>query len=229
VPLYSGERAQGVVYGLLSSGASTSTAGQQYVVDVPCGATALRIQTGDTTGDGTLYLRHARPVEFGTPGLTAPRYDWTARGNFAELRLSAEGCDGCVTCGGTRTALGAGRWYLLHTGQPGAEFHLGVSIEMAGGQPAPVRPRFELGSCSWGGAATPTGGSPTFAAAPEPGCDLPQAVPGATCGETAGSGGDAPRGGCSHTGASDGLLALVALAALRRLSRRPSAVHSLRA
>jgi hypothetical protein len=226
VPLHSGERAQGVVYGLLTSGAAASTAGQQYVVDVPCGATALRIQTGDVAGGGTLYVRHGQPVEFGTPGLAAPRYDWMASGNFAELRLSPQGCDGCAACGGTRTALGAGRWYLLRAGQPGAEFHVGVSIEMADGQPAPARPRSELGTCTWGGEATPTGGSPAHVAAEVSGCPAPAALPASPACEPASAGGS--RGGCSHTGTSGGLLGLAALAALRRRSRRPAAVHSLR-
>jgi MYXO-CTERM domain-containing protein len=219
VPLYSGERAQGVIFGLISSAASTTAAGQQYVIDVPCGAVALRIQTGDTAGDGTLYVRRGRPVEFDGPRFTAPRHDWAARGNFSELRLDASGCSECTGCAGSRTALGAGRWYFLRTGQTGAEFHLGVSIQTASGVTAPVRPRFELGACTWGGSELPSGGSPAFGDAPALACAAPGPVAATACDSTDGGGGSRS-GGCSHASAGDGLLALLGLAALRARRRR---------
>jgi hypothetical protein len=231
VALYSRERAQGVVYGLLSSGGGRSTAGQQYFVDVPCGATALRIQSGDTLGAGALYVSYGQPVGFSAlPPLTPARYDWILRGNHAEAVIRTDGCAECAACEGKRTPLGAGRWYFAWTGQAGEVFHLGVSIDMADGATPPARPAFALGTCAWGGAVVPAGGSPpTPTAPPALACAAPAAPPatGVACQQP--SVPEARRGcGCSHVGVGDGLLALAALLALRRLSRRAPRVHTLR-
>ena len=228
VPLYSGERAQGVVYGLLSSSMGTSAAGQQYYVDVPCGATALRIQTGDDLGTGTLYVRYGRPVEFAVLPLGAPASDWILRGNHAEAVISAEGCLGCVACSGGRTAAGAGRWYFLATGEVNALFHLGVTIDAPS---VPTRPAFALGACAWPGAATPEGGSPPPQIdAPPLACAAPGPAPACT-GSSGLSGGGAPSSGgcgCGHLATGDALLALAGLLALRR-SRGGRGVRTFRA
>ena len=222
VPLYSGERAQGVLYGLLSSSGGNTPAGQQYVIDVPCGATALRIQAGDSAGTGSLYVRYGQPVEFGFPPLGAPKYDWLVRGNHAETVVDTTGCASCNGCGASRTTAGAGRWYFLFTGATGSVFQLGLSIDLPGGQAPPARPAFALGTCTWGAGPTPSGGSPAFASvAPALACAAPAQA--STCNAISlPTGTGAKGGGCGCSHGSPGTLAL-AFAGLLLLRRRPRA------
>ena len=165
VPLFSGERAQAGFYGVSGSANAITTAGQQYFVDVPCGATALRLQTGDGTGRGSLLVRYGRPIEFATAGLASPQHDWLVPANVAEVVLDAGGCTACSACSGTRTPFGPGRWYFLPTGTPedaGGNtnvFQLGVSVALPPGQEPPRRVPYVIGAsdsadepnvCTWG-------------------------------------------------------------------------------
>jgi hypothetical protein len=232
VALFSGERAQAGFFGPTGAGGIT-TAGQQYFVDVPCGATALHLQTGDTTGEGRLYVRHGRPVEFAGAGLREPRYDWLVPSNRREVVLDGAGCATCA-CSGDRAPFQAGRWYLLPSGRStdaggGVNvFELGVRLAVPDGVRAPERIAFTIGRsgsesdpnvCTWG----VTGSAPARAIAA-----VPTAAPVVACATADGpapacleTGPSAGRGGCGcGAGTAEGAsLALAAWLAARVRSR----------
>jgi MYXO-CTERM domain-containing protein len=236
VALFSGERALGAFFGV-SGQAGTTVAGQQYFVDVPCDATALHVRSGDTTGQGGLYLRYGAPVAFDAPGLGTPRYDWAISGSHPDLVLTpGSRCEACDACDGSQTPFGAGRWYFLPRG-PAQDagggtnvFELGVSLEVAAGQAPPARPTWLIGAapadpsspivetnvCAWGR----TGATPANPNAAPPASAT--ALPALEC---AGPGAGAvpaqcslPSSGCGCASGAPGgtALALLALLALGR-------------
>jgi hypothetical protein len=241
VALFSGERVQAVFLGAVSTATGLTAASQQYFIDVPCGATALHLQTGDATGAGMLYVRYGRPITFAQPALGAPQYDWIVTSNTPDAALTPDGCPACDACSGTQTPFGAGRWYFLPAGSIGDAggnanvFQLGVSLEMPGGAPPPQRVNYTMGApgsaepnvCTWG----VTGASPANPVPPVPndppalsGCSAPVGptpltFP-ATCPIPAAQG---SRCGCG-TGVPDGFL-LAFLALLVQGWRAVSAPH----
>ncbi len=231
VALFSGERAGGGFNGIADASNDT-TAGQQYFVDVPCGATALHVQTGDANGAGRLYVRYGKAVDFAGAGFRGPHYDWLVDGDRPDLVLSASGCDGCSLCSGTQTPFGAGRWYFLPAGSaagPGGgpnAFQLGVSIEMPAGETPPARARTTIGApgsttdqnvCTWGGGPVPANPiSPVSTTPPPLGCSAP-ATPAAlqapaSCPNALVS--TSPKSGCGCGAGAPGAAALVLLALL---------------
>jgi hypothetical protein len=213
VVLFSGERAQGAFYGV-SGQNGTTTAGQQYFIDVPEGAVSLHVQAGDATGHGQVYARYGAAVEFAGPGLASPRYDWLLPANRPEAILRQGGCEGCATGAdpGAHQPFRSGRWYFLPSGSTSDlggntnVFELGVSLEMPPGQVAPARVPYTIGApgttqanvCTWG----VTGATP---ANPIPA--IPTTLPGQ------------PGGGCGCGAGAPGLEALGALAVLVWLRR----------
>jgi hypothetical protein len=239
VALFSGERTRGILFGVAGQ-PQGATAGQQYFVDVPCDATALRLQTGDATGHGQLYIRHGKPIEFTAAGLREPQYDWLVTSNQPEVVLATDGCAGCSLCSGSQTAFGAGRWYLLPSG-PAADlggnpnqFTVAASIDVPPGQAAPQRVSYTIGAvlgelnvCAWGRGASPSNPIPPISNAPPAleGCTAPVApaavTPPASCtSKPAGSSGC----GCG-TGTPGGtalvLLGLLAGVPALRREKRP--------
>jgi hypothetical protein len=244
VALYSGERAQGGFFGPSIGG--KAVAAQQYFVDVPCGAVALHVRSGDTTGKGQLYVRRGSPIEFADPGLGTPTYDWLLPANRAEAVLDSTGCPAC-DCSGSRTAFAPGRWYFLPSGatkDSGGEtntFEVAVTLEMANGQPPPRRVSYSFtpgasdpagpNVCLWG----VTGAVPGNHAPRVPGiaptadaCSTPSASGTAlTCGADPPTSSGGGHCGCSTLGPDGGLLLGLALFALR--ARRTRAVRTCRA
>jgi hypothetical protein len=162
VAMYGGERFTGVIRGI----AAVTPAPQQYFLDVPCGATALRIQSGDDTGRGLLFIRYGKPVDFEGPDFKGVRYDWLLPHEEADavLRAGPDPCPSCDACG-THTPLGAGRWYFLPAGLDRAAFWLEISIEAPAGVAVPARSPYlfgpgqpagqEVNLCAWGGGPVP--------------------------------------------------------------------------
>ena len=239
VALFDGERARGFFLGVVGAPPQGTTAGQQYFVDVPCGATALRLQTGDASGNGQLYVRYGQPVEFAAAGLRGPRYDWIVSSNQPEVVLTAAGCQGCNLCSGSQTPFGAGRWYLLPAGTVADrggnqnQFALGVAIDLPAGQPVPQRVSYTIGEtpaesnfCAWGGGPAPSNPiAPVSNDAPAlTGCSAPTppatVTPPASCpGAAAASSGC----GCSAGEPGGAALVLLGLYAARRRRVRPRA------
>ena len=240
VALFSGERTRGVLLGVIGQPPQGTTAGQQYFVDVPCGATALRVQTGDATGNGQLYIRYGKPVEFAGTGLRLPQYDWVVTSNEPEVMLTDGGCAGCSLCTGTQTPFGAGRWYFLPAGMVADlggnanQFTLGVSIDLPAGQAAPRRVPYTIGDpgtgepnvCTWG-----AGGAPSNPIAPvsnQPpaldGCAPPTApaavTPPNSCSTSAATAALGSGCGCAAGAPGGAALVLLGLFALWR-RRRP--------
>jgi hypothetical protein len=200
--LYSGERTSGHALGTGDVGLVIRRipSAQQYYLDVPCGASALKIASGFSSGPGSVYIRHGEPITFLSP-LGDPQYDWRLDGTHDGAILDARGCADCDPCG-RRTALGAGRWYFLPAnGGPVSDFfELGLSMTMADGSAPPARvPRVE-GTCQWGGGPVPTGQSgppldppsitcegPRQLLLRAPGCPLPTRENPQGCGCGAGS------------------------------------------
>ncbi len=239
VALFSGERAQGIFFGVVQS-SGTTTAGQQYFLDVPCGATALHVQTGDATGKGRLYLRYGKPIEFTAAGLGGAQYDWIVDSNQPEVALTASGCAGCNLCSGAQTPFGAGRWYFLPSGSTAGvggvtnEFQLGVSLEMPSGQDPPQRVEYTIGApgtaernvCTWDAGATPSNPiSPVPNSPPAlADCSAPVAPAVVTPPASCQSGSAAATSGCGcGAGAPAGTsIVLLGLLALRRRARGPA-------
>ncbi len=241
VALFTGERALGAFFGASAQGSGTTVAGQQYFIDVPCAATALRVRSGDGTGRGGLYIRYGHPVAFTSPGLGSPQYDWSVTGTQADLTLTAGvRCEACSACAGTQTPFGPGRWYFLPFGPAqgagGATnvFELGLSLEMPAGETPPARQPWLIGTapadqaapieetnvCAWGRTgAAPANANPqppvSDTAPPVVACATPEPPSGlpASCSLTAsGSSGC----GCASGAPGGTALALLGLLALRR-------------
>jgi len=230
VALFSGERA-GAGFNGIADATNSTTAGQQYFVDVPCGATALHVQTGDANGAGKLYVRYGRAIDFAGAGFRGPHYDWLVDGDRPDLVLSASGCDGCSHCSGTQTPFGAGRWYFLPAGSaagPGGgpnSFQLGISIEMPAGETPPARVPTTLGApgstdanvCTWSAGPTPSNPISPISTTPPPlGCSAPATPTSlqapASCPNALVS--TPPKSGCGCGAVAPGWAALVLLALL---------------
>ena len=229
VALFSGERAAPAVFGTSSQPAAIATVGQQYFIDVPCGATAMHVQAGDASGQGTVYVRHGQPVSFLQPTLASPQFDWRIDGDKPDVLFTAGQPCGSCPCAGTRTVFGAGRWYFLAIGplvdDTGAinVFQIGLSLEMAGGAEPPSRPPYLIDAahnvCTWGGGAAVQLATPQTASLRPPvltGCAEPTTAFQSTfCSSTPA----VPQSGCGCRGGDAGWAALAALA-LRGLRRR---------
>jgi hypothetical protein len=233
VALFSGERARGAFSGSVSQG-GTTTAGQQYFIDVPCSATALHVQTGDATGKGQLYLRHGKPIEFTAAGLGSAQYDWIIGSNQPEVALTPGACEGCDLCSGAQTPFGPGRWYFLpsgsltDTGGNANAFELGASLELPSGESAPPRVEYTIGAagtaepnaCTWGAGVTPSRPIPPVPIAPPAleGCAAPVAPAVVTRPASCRDGLATAKSGCGCGPGAPGGTALVlfGLLALRR-------------
>ncbi len=225
VPLFDGDSVSGVIQAPVAVG----PAAQQYSIDVPCAATALRISLSDDTGHPLLYLRYGAPIEFATAALDGPQYDWLLSSNQtgATLGGGSEPCPSCEVCG-TRTPLGAGRWYLLVAGTPSATYHLSVSLDAPDPASIPKRvpyvftpgsgPAAGPNSCVWGGGPTPQNLAPPVYAVAAPSCLAPVAPPGpqpAAC-TAKPPAADSSGCGCGSSGAAAALPPLFLLRRRRR-------------
>lgn len=185
VAMYDGERFTGVIRGVTA----VTPAPQQYFLDVPCGATALHIESGDDTGRGLLFVRYGKPVDFEGPDLQGAHYDWLVPHEEADAVLSAgpAPCPSCDACG-SHTPLGAGRWYFLPAGLDQAAFWLRISIEAPAGVTVPARVPYlfgpgqpagqEVNLCTWGGGPVPQPFQPpAYSAPPDLGACSPPVAP----------------------------------------------------
>lgn len=222
VPLYSGERTETALRSPGGSSTGSIPGAQQYYVDVPCGATALWLQTLSRSGDGSVYLRYGRPVEF-LPEVAA---DWRFAGTHEAVRVGTG--EGAVTCFGAQTPFGPGRWYVALEG-PESVAGLGrntITVGVSVDAPAPMaltRAPYLFGNspgdpnrCTWGGGVVPAPLLPPAYATPPSlaGCSAP-APPGglpAACSATT-------RSGCGSPGSAGSLSVLLPLLLLLRPRR----------
>ncbi|MFL5272270.1 MAG: hypothetical protein ACJ79E_09450 [Anaeromyxobacteraceae bacterium] len=238
VALFSGERAQGVFWFGARAASAVGTAGQQYYLDVPCGARALHVEWSDAGGAEFLAVKYGAPLTVRSTGLPLDA-DWHIAGSRPDVVLAAgKPCTGCEACSGRNTPLGAGRWWFLPVGSVGqvqGTFAFGVSIEMEGGAAPPARVPWLIDAthnvCRWGVDATPSG-ELTSPAAADTACAPPAPsllAGGAAAGCVAASGGAGPPAtaskpsgcGCGTAGGADLALVVAALAGLRRHPVRP--------
>jgi hypothetical protein len=227
VPLYSGERAETALRSPGGGSSGPIPGPHQLYVDVPCGATALRLQALSRSGDGTVYLRYGRPVEF----LPAAVADWRIDGAHDAVQVGTG--EGAATCFGTQTPFGPGRWYLALEGRESAgglgrnTVTVGVSIE-APPSIALARQPYLFGNapgdpnrCAWGSGAVPAPLVPPAYATPPSlaGCSPPTAPPGppAACAAT-------HKSGCGSPGAAGSLSVLLPLWLAARSRRRRRAL-----
>jgi MYXO-CTERM domain-containing protein len=231
LPVFSGERMQAAIYGFTRG---RDPAPQQYFIDVPCGATGIRIQTGASDQDGRLYIRYGQPITYSPPG-SNPTYDWVLAGNQADALLgsgSTSSCPACSPCSGEQTPFGPGRWYFLLAGHSGVVATVGLSLELASGAIPPARQPYQFGDgihnvCAWGGGPTPSNRqAPVSNTPPTLTCATPTG-PGtrpASCpnGSLQASGGCNCGGTASDSALWLGMAALLALGRRRRASHRPT-------
>jgi hypothetical protein len=237
VALFSGERAKAAFWFGPSSTATLGTAGQQYYLDVPCGARALQVQWGDSTGQGFVAMKYGAPLALRGTGITLDD-DWRIAGARPDAVLAAgEPCVGCSACSGRGTPLGAGRWWFLPVGSVGSTqgtFELGVSIEMEGGVAPPARTPYVIDKthnvCLWGEGPSPSNTTPPAAVdtscappVPPPLASAPSTCVAAAAGNQPATPPKAAGCGCGSGATADAVL-LVALLGLRR--RRASSLRA---